>query len=666
MGLDLFIIYIGISLFAVACVLSIMPDAKGKNYIYLLSAAGAAEIGFIGARHAMGLGHAVLPNIRISSQYSLSFGLDPISGAFVFIISGLALAASIYSVGYTKDDRHKSLPSFLYGLFILSMYAVIASKNVITFLISWETMAVVSYFLVVTDRTEESSRAGLVYGVLTHVGTAFIIAAFLLIYSSTGSMDFGVMKSNIGMLSPRVRSLVFVFALIGFGTKMGAMPMHAWLPRAHPAAPSNVSALMSGVMIKTGLYGLIRVAFDILGGGPQWWGMLIVAMGAASAILGVLYALTETDIKRLLAFSSIENMGIIMLALGASMMFKAAGMSAFAGLALLAALYHALNHSLFKGMLFMAAGSVVHATGTKNIEKMGGLLKTMPYTGLFFLIGSISICGLPMFNGFVSEWMTYQSLLIGFGLPNTSAKVMLPLSGAALALTGALAAFCFVRAFGIGFLGAARSADAEFAREHSWFMTAGMGILAVACLAAGILPGQVSGIFSSAVSSLAGSDGPERFMLGVAVAETTSGVFPMALLIAFIAIIMAAFIMTKTLGRGRGKVTIGPSWDCGMRGLTPRMQYTGAAFSKPLKIIFKRIYLPRREIKVDYVLKPLFAKSVSYGARITPFMEKYLYRPLINFIRNAAMNVRRLQSGNLNVYLGYMLITLIVLLLFGT
>ncbi|GAB4536565.1 MAG: hydrogenase 4 subunit B [Thermodesulfovibrionia bacterium] len=553
---------------------------------------------------------------------------------------------------------------FLFNLFILSMYGVVFSQNIITFLILWESMSIVSYFLVTFDRTEGSARAGLIYAVMTHVGTAFIIVLFLILYSQTGSMNFSDMRSLSKDIAPAVKDIIFILSIIGFGTKAGIIPLHTWLPRAHPAAPSNISSLMSGVMIKTGIYGFMRISVDLLGGGPEWWGITILIIGAVSSVLGVMYALMEHDLKRLLAYHSVENIGIILLGIGASMIFRSHGLYNLAAISLIAGLYHVLNHALFKGLLFLGAGSVMHAMHTKNMEEMGGLLKRMPYTGLFFLIGSISICGLPPFNGFVSEWLTYQSLLLGFKTPSTVSKIISPLGGAALALTGALAAACFVKAFGISFLGMPRSRHAEEAVEQSSSMIAGMAILAVLCLVFGIFPGPVITTISSVSFLITGSYGLLAEKGFILVNESMAGLSPVVLLFAMIVMAMAVMLFIRSEG-GRRRIVYGDSWDCGIPSLTPRMQYTATAFTKPIRLIFKRIYLPRRELKVSYIVKPFFVKSIEYSGEIVPFFEHYIYEPSVAFIRKAAERLRLLQSGSLHLYLGYILITLILLLIFG-
>ena len=655
--------YTGILFFLFGAVISLIPFQRAKNYIYILSAIGAVTLIISGLYLSSGT-QIHIPSIPISSFLEFAFQGDALSGFFVTVISILALPVSIYSIGYTKNIGNKGLMGFLYNLFILSMYAVILSGNIITFLISWETMSVVSYFLVTFDRDKQSAKDGLIYAVMTHIGTAFIIALFLILYKNTGHMDFSGIKASIITLPPDIRSIIFIFSVIGFGTKAGIIPLHTWLPKAHPAAPSNVSALMSGVMIKTGIYGFVRISMDIMGNGPDWWGITIIVIGAVSSILGVLYALMEHDMKRLLAYHSVENIGIILLGIGASMLFRSNGLYTLSAIALIAGLYHTLNHAIFKGLLFLGAGSVIHATHTKNMEDLGGLIKSMPYTGITFLIGSVSICALPPFNGFVSEWLTYQSLILGFQSSSITSKIVLPLGGAALALTGALAAACFVKVFGISFLGAPRSHHAEHTREAPLSMIIGMAILAVLCLVFGVVPDAVISMLSSSVFQLTGTYGLLRGNWFLHINETVATLSPVSILITVVAVFISSVIFILVVS-GRRKTTYSDSWDCGMPSLTSRMQYTATAFTKPIRMIFKRIYLPRREIRVSYIVKPFFVKSIKYSGEITPFFEQYIYEPLTILIHKFAGKVRLLQSGSLHLYLGYILVTLILLLIFG-
>ncbi|MBI5408598.1 MAG: hydrogenase 4 subunit B [Nitrospirae bacterium] len=657
--------FIGVLCFLSAAALSLLPMPKVRSFNYILSTVGAIIFAATGLNLMTG-SPEILFSSPLNSMMDFVYRGDALSGFFVIVISILTCAVSIYSIGYSKDVGRAALMGVLYNVFILSMYAVVLSGNIVTFLISWETMSVVSYFLVTFSRDEKSVKAGLVYAVMTHLGTAFIIAVFMILYKYTGSMDFSGMKEFSARIPLHLKDLIFVFSIIGFGTKAGIIPLHTWLPRAHPAAPSNISALMSGVMIKTGIYGFIRVSMDIVGSGPEWWGMVIVVVGAVSSVLGVMYALMEHDLKRLLAYHSVENIGIILLGVGASMVFMSGGFYKLSAIALIAGLYHTLNHAVFKGLLFLGAGAVLHTAKTRNMEELGGLLKVMPYTGLFFLIGSISICALPPFNGFVSEWLTFQSMLIGFRSSSAISKILLPLCGAALALTGALAAACFVKAFGISFLGMPRSGHAEHAREASFSMKTGMAFLALLCLLFGIFPGAVVSVISPASFLLTGSYGMEASGPGVLrIGETLSALSPLALLVTMVIMSFATMVFIRIAG-GKRRTEHRDSWDCGMPALTPRMQYSAAAFTKPIRLIFKKIYMPTREVKISYLLKPFFVKAIEYRGEITPFFEQYIYSPVTDFIHKHAGKIRLLQSGSLHLYLGYILITLIALLVFGT
>ena len=397
---------------------------------------------------------------------SLSFRIDYLSAFFMLLISFIALFCSIYALGYAGHFYRKyplGALGFFYNTFIAGMILVVTAHHALCFLLVWEIMSLTSYFLVIYERREaENIKAGSLYFIMTHIGTAFILFAFLLMYGATGSFDFGEIGNGMAAAPQSLRNAVFVFAIIGFGAKAGIIPFHIWLPAAHPAAPSHVSALMSGVMIKTGIYMLARMGWDMMPGPPPlWWGLLVLICGSISSLLGVLYALSEHDLKRLLAYHSIENIGIILLGLGSSLVFLSAGLKTLALLGLIAALYHTLNHATFKALLFLGAGAVIAQTRTRNIEAYGGLIKVMPQTAFFFLAGSLAISALPPFNGFFSEWMTFQSLFVGISTFSLATKVIFLLATGALAFTGGLAAACFVKAFGVTFLARPRSAAVE-------------------------------------------------------------------------------------------------------------------------------------------------------------------------------------------------------------
>jgi hydrogenase-4 component B len=428
---------------------------------------------------------------QITPSFQFSFLVDRLAAFFLAIVTVVSVAVAIYSVSYVEHTEHESrknlIVSFM-NVFIVSMVLVVASFNMFSFLFFWEIMALSSFLLVMVEfEKKETQRAGIFYFVMTHLSTLFLLFAFLFIYTVTGTFDMGQIRAD-----PLITSIAFVILFLGFGIKAGIIPFHKWLPYAHPASPSNISALMSGVMIKVAIYGLIR--FLLLLPIQTWWGILILVAGTTSAVLGVIYALKEHDIKRLLAYHSIENIGIILIGVGLYVIFSLAGLEAIAFLALAGALFHTLNHAIFKSLLFMTSGSINNATGTRNIEEMGGLIKRMPKTALLFLIGAVSISALPPFNGFVSELMIFQAFFQSTALANPFLEVILISSLAVFALTSALAAACFVKAFGITFLALPRSQEAKEAKESPKLMIIGPAILAALCVALGVLSLQLFSI----------------------------------------------------------------------------------------------------------------------------------------------------------------------------
>jgi hydrogenase-4 component B len=425
---------------------------------------------------------------------------------------------------------------------------------------------------------------------------------------------------------------------------------------------------MSGIVIKTGIYGMARVFFDFYGAPPMWMGTVVLGLGVASALLGVLYALMAHDLKRLLAWHSIENIGIILMGFGAALMFRSLGQANLAALALIAALYHTLNHAIFKGLLFLGAGSVVQATHTRNMEKMGGLIRRMPVTALCFLVGAVAISGLPPLNGFVSEWLTYQALLAGFGTTQSLTRLMFPIAGSLLALTAALAAACFVKAFAIPFLALPRSEEAAEAREASNPMLAGMAVLAVGCVALGFGATWFVRVFDPITQQALGVRASLALVTahGWALSPGTAhgGTISTAGIALLFLIGGAAFALPLAL-RWKRRSVIGPVWDCGLPGLTADNEYTATAFSKPLRMIFSALYRPRREIQAEYEVSPHYPSAIRFESEIERTFEKRLYGPLRDRIMAAANRMKGIQAGSINIYLAYIFITLILLLLFG-
>ncbi|MCC6177839.1 MAG: hydrogenase 4 subunit B [Chloroflexi bacterium] len=594
---------------------------------------------------------------------TLSFRLDALSAFFLLLISLVAMAAALYAPGYIAHGHGsaRGLGVALNG-FLAAMVLVVLADSVLAFMLAWEAMALASFFLVVEDHHQaEARRAGLVYLVMTHVGGAFLLGAFLLLFAHAGSLNFDAMRHAAPTLPAMMRDLAFLAALVGFGTKAGLIPLHVWLPRAHPAAPSYASALMSGVMIKLAVYGLLRVGWGLAGPGPAWWGGLVVAVGIVSAVLGVLYALAEHDLKRLLAFSSVENIGIVFVGVGAGLLLAALGQPALAAFALAAGLLHALNHAAFKGLLFLGAGAVLQAVHTRNLERMGGLIHRMPWTAGAFLVGAAAISAVPPLNGFASEWMTFQALLL---LGGQSAPVAIggALAAALLALTGGLALFCFVKAFGVAFLGVARDPAASAAHEVSLPMRAGMVLLAASCVALGLVPSAALRVLDPVTGLLLGAAIPARGEVALSAPPNASGLYaPMLVLLALIGLGWVAWALGRALG-GRVGVRIAPPWVCGM-ALEPRMQYSAAALAKPIRIIFRALLRPYREVEQQHDASPHFVSGVRFEAGLEPVYEIHLYQRALGVLLRGAHLVRTLQNGSLRTYLAYMFATLIVALL---
>ena len=598
--------------------------------------------------------------------------VDPLASFFVLTISLAGLATSVFAMGYvTKFYGRVSLGTLgtLFNGFLLSMTLVVLADNGFFFLIVWELMSLLSYFLVVTEHEQADVRyAGLFYFIMTHVGTAFIMMTFMVCFQSGGSFSFEAFRHPEHSLPEGMRTLVFLMALIGFGTKAGIVPLHVWLPYAHPAAPSHVSALMSGVMIKAAVYALIRIYWDFLGGQfPWWWGFTVLVIGAVSALLGVIYALMEHDLKSLLAYHSVENIGIILLGIGAGMIFQSYELTELAALALLAGLYHTINHAMFKALLFLGAGSLLYATHTRNMEEYGGLLRRMPWTGAFFLIGAVSISALPPTNGFVSEWLVFQSLFLSFHIPDIFLKLMLPLAAAALALTGALALACFAKAFGISFLALPRSTHARHAEEAPVPMRMGMTLLAVVCVALGLGPMVVVPLLDRVVTTLAGVPIQEKVLAmdGWALAPVNvefSSLSTPALALLLVVLTMLGLGLAVAFG-GRVNTRRYKTWGCGIN-LTPRMEYTATGFVQPIKRVFSALYQPTVKLETEFLKESrYFAKRQHFEFHIEPLFQKYLYDPLIALFTTMAASLKVIQAGSLHLYLTYIFVTLIALLL---
>ncbi len=604
---------------------------------------------------------------------SFTLCLDPLGLFFTLIVSVLGLALSVYSVGYAEGfhgRKNIGLMGFLFNAALLATTTVFLADNAFFFLLAWELMALSIFSLVCTEHEKAEARdAGVLFFVMSHIGTGCLILGFLLLFKASGGYAFAGFHDIGHTMAAGPRNAAFILFLAGFGLKAGIIPLHIWLPVAHPAAPSNVSALMSGVVIKTGIYGLTRVLFDFLGPPPQWWGVTVLAIGTISAVLGVLYALMEHDLKRLLAYHSIENIGIILMGLGASLMFVNSGHPLLAAFALVAGLYHTINHAIFKALLFLGAGSVLHATHSRNMEEMGGLAKRMPYTAFFFLIGAVAISALPPLNGFVSEWLTYQSLLQGYDTTPSLIRLMFPLSGAMLALTGALAAACFVKAYGITFLAQPRSEHASQAHEVSFTMLFGQALLALVCVVLGLFPVHFINLLDPLTLQLTGQAlsshiGTAQDFVLSGVNASGGSVSTLGLAMMGLCLLPVPLGLWLVFGRG-SKVRRGPTWDCGLQGLTPRMEYTATGFSKPIRMIFSALFRPRREVQREYDFSPFFAKTLRFESHVEEVFLTRIYRPLYGLLWYASRRMRGLQAGSLQAYLSYIFVTLLLLLIFA-
>ena len=600
-----------------------------------------------------------------ASGFALGYGVDRLSAWFLLVLAVLAVPIAVYSLGYLRHGalaRRSPFVAIGFSVLVGAVEMVFAADGVVGFLFAWELMTLANAALVTTEHEErETRRAAFLYLAMSHVATGCLLAGFLILAAAAGSLSFAHVLAGTP-LSGAGRDAAFLLFLAGFAVKAGVIPLHVWLPEAHPAAPSSISALMSGVVIKTGVYGLFRVCAFGLGVPAPAWGVLILVCGGVSAVLGVLYALMQHDLKRLLAYHSIENIGIILLGLGAGMMALSSGRGELAAVGIAASLYHVLNHAVFKGLLFLGAGGVVAATGTHQIEEMGGLAKRMPWTALFFLVGSAAISGLPLLNGFVSEWLLFQAFLFGFQLsPEALVRFLFPVAGALLALTTALAAACFVKAFGATFLALPRGEGAVTARESPRMMLAPQAFLALACVFLGLFPGFVLQGLRGVAASLPGVRPAPEMVSGLFAIAPGPGRFDhLSPPLVALAVLLAAGLAGALALAARYRVRRAPTWGCGGE-LSARTEYTATAFSKPLMLIFSAIYRPTREVQA--VGEAYFPREVRYRAEIEPTFERFVYGPLTRGVLGAAEGMKVIQAGSLHAYLAYVIALVVSLVL---
>ena len=628
------------------------------------SAALAAAVSVLHSGHAI-----VLSTTAILPLTGISLALTPLGAVFVLAIVVVALASTLYWLGYASHGLSTRCASSALPLFVTSMILVPFAASVATFLFLWELMALTSLVLVLTDQSRRAAArsAAQWYAVMTHAGAAAILLALILLSAHAGGQTFAQIEAHSHHLSGTLRGTIFVLALLGFASKAGAVPLHVWLPKAHAEAPGPASALMSGAMVNLGIYGIILVGNVLLGGGPVWWWLLVSALGVLSALYGALYAATSSDLKRLLAYSTADNMGLVLIAVGVSGMFAASGSRTTAAVAMVAALLLMFNHSLFKGALFLAAGAVQIATGTRDLDRLGGLLKRMPVTGLVFLIGALSVAALPPFNGFVGEWLLLQSLLHALPNANTAVVITVAVAVAALALTGGLTVAAFVKATGIGFLGRPRSEEANAAHEVPATMQLGAGLLALSCVALGLVPMLIVPALVRGARS-ARPAAPVSAVHGWISLHVSGfhGVLAPSLLAGGLVGALTATVLARRVARRKKPwpaVTLAEPWGSGRRTQTVRMQYTATSFAEPLQRVFDDVIRPARDLDVSPAAEShYYVERITYRTSNDDVIERVIYQPLIAAVRRWGGLARKLQNGSVHRYLAFGLLALVVVL----
>ncbi|MGB8636899.1 MAG: hydrogenase 4 subunit B [Pseudolabrys sp.] len=656
----LFCVMALVALSPIAVVLLKSPRASGVVYasclIITLTLAVVGGMGLLGQ-----------PTSRITLPLGLPwlgahFRVDALSAFFLIVVNLGGAAASLFALGYGQHEHTPERVLPFYPAYLAGMNVVILADDAFSFLVAWEFMSLTSWALVVAHHRERDNlRAGYIYLLMAGFGTLALLLAFGLLAGNNGNYLFDSIR--VAQPTDAVAAIVLVLALVGAGSKAGIVPLHAWLPLAHPAAPSHVSALMSGVMTKVAVYGFVRIAFDLLGPPAWWWSMLVLAIGGATAVMGVLYALMQHDLKRLLAYHTVENIGIIFIGLGLALAFKAYGMADAAALALTAGLLHVFNHSVFKSLLFFGAGAVLNATGERDMEHLGGLIHRMPQTAFAFLVGCVAISALPPLNGFVSEWLTFQAILLSPQLPSWGLKFLVPAVGALLALSAALAAACFVKAFGISFLGRPRTPAAADAKETDSQSLAAMFFLSALCLVAGVLPGIFIDALAPVTGALVGVSIPHQAGLNwltiVPVAESRSSYNG---LLVFVFIVMSGSIAAFAIHRlASDKMRRGPAWDCGYPDSSPATQYTASSFAQPIRRVYGTAVFHARE--VGDMPPPGDARPARLTVEIRDLIWDAAYAPIAAFIEYATGRLNVLQFLTIRRYLTLVFSALVLLLL---
>jgi hydrogenase-4 component B len=632
------------------------PLIYGGSLVVAIAALGAALVHFVGAQPPSTLVLPIgLPGI------GARFRIDVLSAFFLIVVNLGAAVTSLYALGYGRHEEEPARVLPFYAAFLAALNLVVVADDAFTFLLAWEFMSLTSWAIVLARyRDPANSRAAFLYLVMASFGTLCLMLAFGLLAGPAGGYAFDTIRAATH--SPTIAALAVLLALTGAGSKAGIVPLHVWLPLAHPAAPSHVSALLSGVMTKVGIYGFVRIVFDLVGMPNPWLGLIVLSLGGITAAIGVLYALMQHDLKRLLAYHTVENIGIIFIGLGLALAFRANDMNIAAALAMTAALFHVFNHSVFKSLLFFGAGAVLTATGERDMERLGGLIHRMPQTAIAFLIGCAAISALPPLNGFVSEWLTFQAILVSPQIPQWGLKLTVPAAGALLALSAALAAACFVKAFGVTFLGRPRGPAVAAAKEVDPFSLTAMFVLAAICVLAGVLGGFVIDALDPVTNMLVAGTMPrqaaEPWLSIVPIAESRSSYNGLIILVFLVVSgTLTAMVIHRFATRATRRSAI---WDCGFPLNAPQTQYASASFAMPIRRVFGAVVFDVRE-HVD-MPRPGEMRAGNFQLRVLDPAWRYAYGPLARGVGSLATTLNQLQFLTIRRYLTLVFCTLIALL----
>ena len=646
-----------------ALAVALPREPAGRIVVYGGSLAISSVVLIAALAHLLGAGTSETTTLPIGLPWlHARFQLDALAAFFLAVVNLGAALASLYALGYGQHEKAPQRVLPFYPLFLAGMTLVVIADDAFSFLFTWEFMSLSSWALVMAhDEVPENRRAGYIYLVMASFGTLCLLLAFGLLAGPDGQYAFSAMRESTP--SPGTSALVLILVLIGTGSKAGLVPLHVWLPLAHPAAPSHVSALLSGVMTKVAVYGFVRIVFDLLGTPEWWWSLLVLALAGITCVMGVLYALMQHDLKRLLAYHTVENIGIIFIGLGLALAFQAHGMPVPAALAFTAALLHVFNHSLFKSLLFFGSGAVLAATRERDMEHLGGLIHPMPLTAFAFLVGCVAISALPPLNGFVSEWLTFQAILLSPQLPSWGLKFLVPAVGALLALSAALAAACFVKAFGVTFLGRPRTEAARRAHEADRFSLSAMFILAALCLLAGILPGYFIDALAPVAKAMVGESMPIQrdvpYLSIVPIAESRSSYNGLLVFIFMAVSATAAALAIHCFASNR--LRRAPAWDCGYPDPSPLTQYSASSFAQSIRRVFGTLVFRARE-QVD-MPPPGDARPARLVVRLSDLVWDAFYAPIAGAVTFVADRLEPLQALGIRHYLSFVFAALVGLLL---